>query len=84
MGKYKYLIPFNVANMYTTDTHFLVLTFPYNKKIIPTLSSLWNPPERTQQQEKSDLGAAITNISKGSFKKPEKFFIATELPKSKN
>ena len=52
--------------MYTTDTHFLVLTFPYNKKIIPTLSSLWNPPERIQQQEKSDLGAAIRNISKGN------------------
>ena len=82
MGKYKYLICFNVANVYTTDTHFLVLTFPYNKKIIPTLSSLWNPPERTQQQEKSDLGAASTNISEGNFKKPEKSFIATELPKS--
>ena len=82
MGKYKYLIPFNVANMYMTDTHFPVLTFPYNKKIIPTLSSLWNPPERIQQQEKSDLGAASTNISEGNFKKPEKSFIATELPKS--
>ena len=35
MGKYKYLICFNVANMYTTDTHFLVLTFPYNKKLYP-------------------------------------------------
>ena len=59
--------------MYTTDTHFLVLTFPYNKKIIPTLSSLWNPPERTQQQEKSDLGAAITNISKGNSKRLKSF-----------
>ena len=66
MGKYKYLMPFNVANMYTTGTHFPVLTFPYNKKIIPTLSSLWNPPEKIQQQEKSDLGAAIRNISKGN------------------
>lgn len=49
-----------------TDTQFPVLTFPYNKKIIPTLSSLWNPPEKIQQQEKSDLGAAIRNISKGN------------------